>query len=138
MAGRPAESEGHWSNAEFPALTALAVWALAANGSTEQAAIDKGVQYILGCARDDGSIFKEPSEERKGGGLANYNTAICMVALHAVGNPSSRLSSKARKFIAGPQHLGGDHYEAAWATTRTRAGPTPICPTPTSPTRRCA
>lgn len=103
--------EGHWSSPEFPALTALAVWALTANGSADQAAIDKGVQYILGCVREDGSIFKDPSEERKGGGLANYNTAICMVALHAVGKPElTPIILKARKYIAGTQHLGGDDY----------------------------
>ena len=103
--------EGYWSNAEFPALTGLAVWALAANGSTDQAAIDKGVQYILSCVHEDGSIFREPSEQRKGGGLANYNTAICMVALHAVGKPEfTPVILKARKFIAGTQHMGGDDY----------------------------
>jgi len=103
--------EGHWSNPEFPALTALAVWALAANGCADQAAIDKGMQYILSCAREDGSIFKEPSEQRKGGGLANYNTAICMVALHAVGKPEfTPVILKARKYLAGSQHLGSDDY----------------------------
>ena len=85
--------------------------ALAANGSTDQAAIDKGVQYILSCVHEDGSIFREPSEQRKGGGLANYNTAICMVALHAVGKPEfTPVILKARKFIAGTQHMGGDDY----------------------------
>ena len=103
--------EGHWSNPEFPALTALAVWALAANDCADQAAIDKGTQYILSCVREDGSIFRDPSEQRKGGGLANYNTAICMVALHAVGKPEfTPVILKARKYLAGSQHLGGDDY----------------------------
>ncbi len=103
--------EGYWSNQEFPALTALPVWALAKSGLKYQEAIDKAVKYILTCVHEDGSIWREPSEKRKGGGLANYNTAICMVALHAVSHPGLvPVVQNARRFIAGTQHLGGDDY----------------------------
>ncbi|MBU1693901.1 MAG: terpene cyclase/mutase family protein [Verrucomicrobia bacterium] len=106
------QEDGHWSNPDFPALTGLPLWALALTKSSEGEAVDKAVQYIVSCAHDDGSIWREPKEERKGGGLSNYNTAICMVALHALGDPALvPVVQKARRFVANSQHLGGDVYE---------------------------
>jgi squalene-hopene/tetraprenyl-beta-curcumene cyclase len=106
------QDDGHWSNPDFPALTGLPLWALALTKSSEKAAMDKAVQFILSCVHEDGSIWREPKEERKGGGLSNYNTAICMVALHALGDSELvPVVQKARRFIAGTQHLGSDLYE---------------------------
>jgi squalene-hopene/tetraprenyl-beta-curcumene cyclase len=105
------QPDGYWSNADFPALTALPLWALVKGGSTN-AATAKAVEFILACAREDGSICREPKEKKKGGGLCNYNTALCMVALHAVGGP--RLIpyvQRARSFVAGTQHTGSDIYK---------------------------
>lgn len=103
--------DGHWSNKDFPALTALPLWALAMSGSRNQAAMDKAVQYILSCVHDDGSIWRGPEVQQKGGGLANYNTALCMVALNAVGDSKlTPVVQKARRFIAGTQHFGSDDY----------------------------
>jgi len=102
--------DGSWSNPEFPALTGLPVWALARHGGYPDA-VNQGVKYILTCVHDDGSIYRTPSEERKGGGLANYNTAICMVALHATGRPDLNSTvQKARQYVAGTQHFGDDIY----------------------------
>jgi len=102
---------GSWSNAEFPALTGLPVWGLAIAGHADSETVKKGVKYILSCTRDDGSIWREPSEKRKGGGLPNYNTAICMVALHAVKDPSlEETILAARRYVAGGQHEGNDVY----------------------------
>ena len=103
--------DGYWSNKDFPALTALPLWALVKAGGTETGAIGRAVQYILSCTHDDGSIWREPAVRQKGGGLANYNTALCMVALHAVGKPELvPVIQKARRFIAASQHLGDDLY----------------------------
>lgn len=103
--------EGHWSNADFPALTALPLWALAKGGSANQAAIDKATQYILSSVKEDGSICREPSKKIKGGGLCNYNTALCMVALNALGRADLiPVIQKARLVIADSQHLGDDLY----------------------------
>ena len=106
------QPEGFWSNKDFPALTALPLWALAQSGTTNRPAIDKAVAYILSCAHEDGSIWREPSVKQKGGGLANYNTAICMAALNALGRAELiPVIQKARAFIAKSQHLGDDIYK---------------------------
>ena len=103
--------DGHWSNKDFPALTALPLWVLAKSAPQNQEAIDKAVKFILTSVHDDGSIWSAPSVEQKGGGLANYNTAVCMVSLNAVGDPQLvPVVQKARRFIAGTQHFGGDDY----------------------------
>lgn len=103
--------EGHWSNPEFPALTALPLWALVRAGARDPKVIDPAVRYILSCVRENGAIYRDPSEDRKGGGLSTYNTAICMVALHEVGDPKlTPVVLKAREFVARSQHLGGDIY----------------------------
>lgn len=103
--------EGHWSNPDFPALTALPVWALARNGHASDPAVDKAVAYLLSCVNENGSICREPREQRKGGGLCNYNTALGMVALHALGREDLvPVVQRARQVIAGSQHMGDDIY----------------------------
>jgi squalene-hopene/tetraprenyl-beta-curcumene cyclase len=105
------QEDGHWSNTEFPALTALPLWALVRGGCEDQDAINKAVDFILGCVHEDGAIYRTPKLKRKGGGLKNYNTAVCMVALHATGQERViPVVQKAREYLAGTQHLGGDIY----------------------------
>lgn len=104
--------DGSWSSPEFPALTAMPLWALCASGSKNTEVVDKAVKFILSHAQADGSIYAKPAEDRKGGGLKNYNTALCMVALHATGRPEvTPVVQKARTFVAGGQHFGGDVYD---------------------------
>lgn len=101
---------GYWSNAEYPALTALPVWAYARAGRAQAPEVRKAVDHIAGCAKDNGAIFVE-ARPGAGGGMANYNTAICMVALHLAGGPGHvERVQRARTFIARTQHLGGDVY----------------------------
>lgn len=103
---------GYWSNEDFPALTALPLWALIRGHSTAQEDMDKAVAYILSCVREDGAICREPEVAQKGGGLCNYNTALCMVALHETGRPDLvPVVQKARAVIAASQHLGDDIYK---------------------------
>ncbi len=105
-------ADGSWSNPDFPALTALPLWALVQSGSAETAAVDRAVAHILSSVNPDGSICRTPREIKKGGGLCNYNTAIAMVALNAVGRPELvPVVQKARTVIAGTQHKGDDTYE---------------------------
>ena len=105
-------ADGTWSNPDFPALTALPLWALVQGGSDDTASVDRAVAYILSSVNPDGSICRTPREIKKGGGLCNYNTAIAMVALNAVGRPDLvPVVQKARTVIAGTQHQGDDMYE---------------------------
>ncbi|MCC5843332.1 MAG: terpene cyclase/mutase family protein [Verrucomicrobia bacterium] len=108
--------DGHWSSPQWPALTALAVWALSLNDATRDSdAVRRGVDYILSTAHPDGSIFVKPDETRRGGGLSNYNTAIAMVALYLSGVEEARpYVLRARRFVAGAQHLGGDVYHGGF------------------------
>lgn len=58
--------------------------------------IGKALDYIAGKAKDDGGIYGE--------GLGTYNTALCMLALHASGKPEYQpIILKARKFVIGQQ-----------------------------------
>ncbi|HPY62911.1 MAG TPA: hypothetical protein PLJ22_07165, partial [Kiritimatiellia bacterium] len=60
--------------------------------------------YTMARVHEDGSIWRAPSMERRGGGLANYNTAVCMSALHALGRPELvPVIQKARTYLAKMQ-----------------------------------
>jgi squalene-hopene/tetraprenyl-beta-curcumene cyclase len=77
-------SNGYWSTADQPALTALALTAFMGEPSGQyqshpSPAINLGYQFITAHAKPDGSIY--------GKGLQNYNTAICMMSLVAARNP---------------------------------------------------
>lgn len=109
------KEDGSWSDSNFPALTALALQAfLKGTHPRKKEICDKAVKYILSCVQPDGGIYKM-IPERKGGGLPNYNTAICMTALHATGDKSLvPYVLSARKFIAGAQHFGDDEYKGGF------------------------
>jgi squalene-hopene/tetraprenyl-beta-curcumene cyclase len=108
--------EGHWSNSQWPALSALPVWALSLSPEfRESDAVKRGVDFLLSKAKDNGGIYVEPSMFQKGGGMSNYNTAIAMVGLHLSGIEKARPTVlKARRFVAGAQHLGGDVYHGGF------------------------
>lgn len=111
--------EGHWSDAQMPALSALPVWAIAAcggemeNGKWKieneecQAAIEKGVKYVLGTQRPDGGFYV-PKPGRGGSGLGNYNTSVCLSALFESGKAPTEALLKAREYIASSQLTGDD------------------------------
>lgn len=111
--------DGSWSNPDFPALTGLALWSLARNAEpARKPAIDKAVKFILSCVQTNGGIYRDVPG-RKGGGLSNYNTAICMTALHATRDPAlAPVVLRARAFIAGGQHLGDDSYKGGFGYDR--------------------
>lgn len=100
--------DGSWSMPEMPAITALGLWAFAVSEHPDKArVVSNAVQFILKHVQPDGSIYKK--SEAPGGGLVNYNTAICMTALHMTRDPSlAPVILKARKFMAGAQRLEGD------------------------------
>ncbi len=110
--------DGSWSDTNFPALTALPLWAFAWSEHPGRAeAIRRAVPFILSCVQPDGGIYR--IVPGKGGGLSNYNTAICMVALHAVNDPAlTPVIQRARAFVSASQYLGDDIYEGGMGYDR--------------------
>lgn len=94
--------DGSWSNAGFPAITGLVVYAFLTspeyiNQKKEKPEfIQKALDYIISNAKDNGAIFRE--------GLPNYNTAICMMALLSTQDKKYHpYILKARRFITTEQ-----------------------------------
>lgn len=108
--------EGHWSSPQWPALTALPVWALSMDEEFRDTdSVRRGVAFIKSTAHPNGAIFVEPREERRGGGLSMYNTAISMVGLHMSGIEDARpYVLRAREFVAAAQHLSGDVFHGGF------------------------
>jgi squalene-hopene/tetraprenyl-beta-curcumene cyclase len=97
-------TNGYWSTADQPAVTALALTAFMGEPSGiyqshPSPAIELGYQFIAAHARPDGSIY--------GKGLQNYNTAICMMGLMAARNPRfDPLLRRGRQWLISQQvHL---------------------------------
>lgn len=77
-------SNGWWSTADQPAVTALALTAMMGEPSGQartQApeAVARGYRFVLSNVKPDGSIYSK--------GLANYNTSLCMMGLLAARDP---------------------------------------------------
>ena len=101
-------ADGHWSDAQMPALTALPVWALCGSGAdAHRSAISNGVQFVLATQRADGGFYV-PKPGRGGSGLGNYNTSVCLSALFASGQAPTAALLKAREYIASSQLTGDD------------------------------
>ncbi len=115
--------DGHWSNPQFPAITALVVWAHLRSPdviSVDERGwqhvkvydyVQRSINYILSCVQEDGGIYR-PVERGKGGGLKNYNTAICMAALTATGDIRYEdVVQRARGFLIDLQYLDGGAFD---------------------------
>jgi len=111
------KENGAWSEENMPALTALPLWALVASGAPDIEVIQKkAVDNILGKQQPDGGFYV--MQERQGAGLGNYNTCICVMAIHATGRRDlTPAILKARAYIASSQfsgetqHAGGFGYD---------------------------
>lgn len=116
---------GYWSSPEWPAISGLALWSLALSEDTRNAeAAQKAVTYLKSNVQENGGIYVEPKVNFKGGGKSNYNTAICMVALHLTGREDVRkIVLDARTFVAAGQHLGGDVYHGGFGYDATSKRP---------------
>ncbi len=99
--------DGHWSDRQMPALTALPVWALLGWNGTPQSAVERGVSFVLGTQREDGGFYV-PKPGRGGSGLGNYNTSVCLSALFESGRAPTPALLKARAYIASSQLTGDD------------------------------
>jgi squalene-hopene/tetraprenyl-beta-curcumene cyclase len=94
-------TNGWWSSADEPAVTALALSALMGEPSGElrahpSAGVARGYKFVTDHAKPDGSIYEK--------GLANYNTSICMMGLMAAQNPRyDAVLRKARQWLLSQQ-----------------------------------
>ncbi len=114
------KADGSWSDPQFPALTGMPLWALAVAGHTgADPAVSNATAFVVSKAQADGGLYT-PIPGRRGGGLGNYNTCLCVNALHAVVDLRPRLAPvilRARAYIAATQqaaegiHAGGFGYD---------------------------
>ncbi|MEK7675580.1 MAG: cycloartenol synthase [Verrucomicrobiota bacterium] len=99
-------SNGGWSAADYPAVTALALMTFEGDPrgryhKTKPAWLDRGYHHLLDCVRPDGGIHRT--------NLATYNTSICLLALQLADNPAyTPVVLNARRFLIG---LQGDFGE---------------------------
>jgi squalene-hopene/tetraprenyl-beta-curcumene cyclase len=94
-------SNGWWSTAEQPAVTALVLTALNREPTgrftrRRTSELNRAYDFLLGSVRPDGSIHR--------GGLANYNTALCLLAFTTADDPNFLpVIRGARVYLAGSQ-----------------------------------
>ncbi len=113
------KKSGAWSDESYPALTALPLWAFAnSKHPGKEKAIDNAISFIRTKVQQDGGIYHR-IQGQETGGLSNYNTAICMTALHATRKRDLvQIVQNARKFVAGSQHVGSDVYRGGFGYDR--------------------
>ncbi len=99
-------ADGHWGDAQMPALTALPLWALLGTDAPA-AARRKAADFVLGTQRPDGGFYV-PKPGRGGSGLGNYNTSVCLAALFDSKLVDAAPLLKAREYIASSQLTGDD------------------------------
>ena len=104
--------DGHWSDAQMPALTALPLWALSTSRLRPSTfdlrpAKAKAAAFVLATQRPDGGFYV-PKPGRGGSGLGNYNTSVCLSALFDSGLAPKDALLKARTYIASSQLEGDD------------------------------
>jgi len=105
LVSRQAE-DGHFSDAQMPALTALPLWALC-GAKCDASVREKAAKYVLSTQRSDGGFYV-PKPGRGGSGLGNYNTSVCLAALFDHGKAPTEALLKARSYIASSQLVGDD------------------------------
>ena len=104
------QADGHFSDAQMPALTALPLWALSGCGDTSETVVEakkKAAKFVLGTQREDGGFYV-PKPGRGGSGLGNYNTSVCLSALFDSKLAPTAPLLKAREYIASSQLTGDD------------------------------
>lgn len=95
-------TEGYWSTADEPAISALVLSAAMADPNRNPsdptpAHIEKGYQFLLSNAKPDGGIYSK--------GRANYNTSLALLALTFNNKPEYQQTIlAARKFVIGQQN----------------------------------
>ena len=100
---------GSWGDQNYPAMTALGLWAFARSNHPEKNEVcQKAASFVTDFAQDDGGIYKPATGGRGSGGLSTYNTAICMIALYSYDKIKyAQQILKAREFVSSSQLIGG-------------------------------
>lgn len=100
---------GYWSDADHPALTGFALFALLNDPDHKRLAedrkgqIDKGIAYLVSKIQSDGGVYTP------GQGLANYNTSLAIMAMTAAQDPGlADHIRNARRFIIRGQFDFGE------------------------------
>ncbi len=94
-------SNGWWSTAEQPAVTALVLTALNREPSgrftrSRPSELNRAYDFLLASVKPDGSIHR--------GGMANYNTSLSLLALATADDPNFLpVIRGAREYLAGTQ-----------------------------------
>lgn len=99
-------ADGHFSDPQMPALTALPLWALSGVAS-DKSAREKAAAFVLSTQRADGGFYV-PKPGRGGSGLGNYNTSVCLSALFESKLVPAAPLLKAREYVAASQLTGDD------------------------------
>jgi squalene-hopene/tetraprenyl-beta-curcumene cyclase len=95
------DTNGVWSTADLPAISALALTAFRLHlgteaQTTEPTAVKKGYAYLMSCVQPDGGIYRKQ--------LPSYNTSIALTALVLANRPEHQaVIAKARKFLISLQ-----------------------------------
>ena len=124
LLARQAE-DGHWSDPQMPALTALPLWALSgcadldgAKAGLSGGSLRRAAEFVLKTQRPDGGFYV-PKPGRGGSGLGNYNTCVCLSALYDSGLAPKSAMLKARTYIASSQLVGDDTMAGGFGYDKT-------------------
>ena len=110
---RNQSEDGTWSDADYTAVTSLALVALQGDPEEHHAArkapfLYKGYQYLMSSVQPNGGLYRINT-------LMNYNTSVSLMALLAANNPDyhDKIRNARRWIIQGQQDFGapgkGDH-----------------------------
>lgn len=93
-------ARGFWSDADHPALTALALLAIGHSDPAElsryQQALESGFEFLRAQVQPDGGVYKSA--------LSNYNTSLSLLAFVARGEArDASIIRNARAFVVGLQ-----------------------------------
>lgn len=138
------QADGHFSDSNTPALTALPLWALVAAGEAKGPEAAKAAKWVLAAQKPDGGFYtvRPPRKKRPTplsapsapngragklgtgaggpGSLSTYNTAVCLSALFESGLAPVRAVLNARTFLAESQILDDSPMTGGFGYGRTQ------------------
>jgi squalene-hopene/tetraprenyl-beta-curcumene cyclase len=101
------EADGSWRH--HPAITGLALTALARSENPPVEAMSRAAKFILSHVKTNGAIYGGGDTDK----YPNYSTAICAMALLATGDAAhTETIRNARRFLIGSQFDEGEGYQA--------------------------